>query len=105
MSKKQKWDGEKTISHLTDPQKNILLRMCNEADSVRPIQSVETFLVHQQHGPIRENNTGMALVRKGYATRNRNGSFTLTLDGYWLGDMLRIWKRQQQQRGKQWELK
>ena len=90
----------RAMASLTEPQKEILLRMCNEADKEIERRNymdseVETFLIHQQYGPLRENNTGTALVRKGLAKRNRNGSFTLTCDGYWLGDTLRIWKRQQ----------
>lgn len=85
-------DGAKV--KLTGPQRGILLALCDAEEYSTP-----TFagVVLQSDGrKIRETATGCALVRKALAKRNRDGSFQATTEGYWLGDTLRIERRDQE---------
>lgn len=77
---------------LTPEQKRILLVLCNadERHPGKPVRLVTT----QGPRPIRETSTGAALVRKGLAVRTPSGRFSVTLDGFWMGDALRIEDRQ-----------
>jgi len=79
---------------LTPDQKRILLVLCDAAErvkgpSVGPRNGVR-LVTTQGTKPIRETTTGAALVRKGLAIRLENGHFNATIEGFWLGDTLRI---------------
>jgi hypothetical protein len=71
------------VSDLTPDQRRIMLVLCNADERGHAVRLV-------CEGKVRETTTGMALVRKGLATRQRNGRFEPTLEGAWLGDALRI---------------
>ncbi len=82
---------------LTPDQKRILLVMCNAAEHGKVARLVTQSNAHKN--PIRETTTAAALVRKGLARMSMNliggaYSFEPTLDGFWLGDTLRIEDRQ-----------
>jgi hypothetical protein len=82
-----------TVKDLTPEQRTIMLILCR-ADDRHPDCEGRVKLVCTT-GPIviRETATGTALVRKGLAVRNLDGTFTATAEGYWLGDALRIEQR------------
>jgi hypothetical protein len=82
-----------TVKDLTPEQRTIMLALCR-ADDRHPDCEGRVRLVCTT-GPIviRETATGTALVRKGLAIRNLDGTFTATAEGYWLGDALRIEQR------------
>ena len=78
---------------LTPDQKRILLVLCNAAER-DTVGGDRVRLVCQSNAganPIRETTTGAALVRKGLATRNNyDSTFSVTTEGFWMGDALRI---------------
>ena len=82
---------------LTPEQKTILLRLCDAAESARPLAACVVRL--EATNKNRETSTGCALVRKGLATRNRAGLFAASLDGFWLGDTLRTERRLVESKG------
>lgn len=80
---------------LTPDQKRILLILCDASERAQGPAMVPVKLrCTQGPRPIRETTTAAALVRKGLATRlehgPRKGHFQTTLEGFWMGDALRI---------------
>lgn len=78
-------------TELTPAQREILLRLCNAAEMHKAVRLVTW--PNSVRNPKRETSTGCALVRKGLARRLRDGRFEATDEGYWMGDALRIARR------------
>lgn len=101
----QVMSAEPTINDLTPEQKAILLRLCDQAE--REMRGLSQGLTHAAQvtryvaltwsNKVRETITGSALVRKGLALQHprQPRRFACTTEGYWLGDSLRVSKRQQ----------
>ena len=86
---------------LTPDQATLLLHMCDAREEGETIVCVREG--NDWSNPIRETVTAGCLVRKGLAVpfgpeRRGNGvlrrNYRCTLEGYWLGDSLRILNRQ-----------
>ena len=96
---------EPTITDLTSEQKEVLLRLCDQAEremrgfsqGLTGAAQITRYVALTWSNKVRETITGAALVRKGLAIQHPRQSrrFACTTEGYWLGDSLRIWKRQQ----------
>lgn len=97
---------EPTINDLTPEQKEILLRLCDQAERemrglLTGAAQITRYVALTWSNKVRETITGSALVRKGLALQHprQPRRFACTTEGYWLGDSLRVSKRQQDSDG------